>query len=1493
MNYVRYMHVKILNLGHVCRRVISLSIMMAITIASVWQARADIVLQDGSTAITSAAGNAITIPSFSVTSETNSVLVVLLEDKGTGHNNAEPATLSWGGQIIIRAVAQDNPLTLGGSVRGESIYYLHNPIPGTHAITATLTATASSIAITAYTLNGVDTNVAPTVGSVGDAAASVSINLSNMVAGSCAAFNSTWAASNPNPTITGTGGTTTMASLLVVDSQTTVMSAGYISGLSVGIDTFAASWTAAGQKNNFAVAVFAPVPSPINIAAASALPNPVLVKSPILLSVTTVSTAGSITNVVANASAVGGSSSVPLILLTGNVYTNSVTVTIPSASAILPVTIQDSASNVSVLNIPVIVENVSIALHDGSTAATEVNGSTVSQSLAVTAGASVLVVLVEDKGASAVNSEPATLAWGSQTIHQAVAQDNPASTLRGESIYYLFNPTPGTNTIMVTVANSPDNVAMTAYTLSGVDTTIAPMAGSGGDSTSGITFDVPGIADGSCAAFNATWASSSPNPIVTGTGGTTAMTSIVTADALPTVMSVGYISGLSAGTDTFAASWAATGQKNNFAVTVFSPLPSAIYIAAASASPNPVMIGSPVSLSVTTASTAASIASVVVNASAIGGSSALPLNLSDGNVYTNSATATLSSIGASLPVTIQDNANNVFMGSIAITVESTNVVESDLLRLILYASPFSFSIIEKATGTVLLQQTANQFTIGGTYSVSQATNFVITSTNLNADLVLAGTPAIGHISFNFVQPGMIQTTLSSSNNIPSQIFQQFADQGEDIFGGFECPFSGTLSTRNFSRALASSVGVGGIVNFSSAKAPFYLTTRHYGIYAQTDALGTLTFAQGGSTSFSFNVPQLTYDIIYGTDYATIMAGYNSLAGGSYMPPTWAFDPFWWKDDDHANLPAGVTNAQGSVLDTANKLAQYQIHASAEWIDRPYGSSCGQGDGGWGNMDWDNSATGFNNPAQMLATLQTKGLNLMLWISDLAWCDLYNEALADNYLFYANNNSTVNLQNTNAFTWFQNKLNNYVNIGIKGYKIDRGDQSEMPDSVNNRNDTLFQQLAMQGVDAVYPNDGFVFSRCASDTGRRYSALWAGDSYCTFTGLQYAVIEGLRAGIINFPMWGSDTGGYLTSDGSNIPTEELFDRWFEFSAYCPMMEVLHGGGRTPWYNFSTNFNSPTNIVAIAAAECATHHDLIPYSRSTLYQATQTGMPVMRPIMFGYPNDTNQASTIMNCEYLFGPNLLAAPVITAGATNRVVYLPTDNWLDYNTKSNLYAGPANLTVLAPIQTIPVFVREGSIIPRGDILQGDNTWTTNWSPTLRIEFFPSDKFDSAFPYYTGNSVQTISCANQNQSRVIQFGDLGNPGALQIYVKNPGSIICNGTKLNLGTDYSYNPTNNLLQIPFTGATTVVVNNSTSIFNTLWPSSSHITSIRLNGTGLFLSVTNGTPGGSWTLLQSTNVALPLSQWQTNVTGTFDGNGNLSANLANTATNLQQFYILKVQ
>ena len=106
----------------------------------------------------------------------------------------------------------------------------------------------------------------------------------------------------------------------------------------------------------------------------------------------------------------------------------------------------------------------------------------------------------------------------------------------------------------------------------------------------------------------------------------------------------------------------------------------------------------------------------------------------------------------------------------------------------------------------------------------------------------------------------------------------------------------------------------------------------------------------------------------------------------------------------------------------------------------------------------------------------------------------------------------------------------------------------------------------------------------------------------------------------------------------------------------------------------------------------------------------------------------------EYTLGDAILVAPVLTAGATNRSVYLPQGVWIDYHDRKTRYTGPTTITVPTPLDMLPRYVRGGSIVPRGDILQSNNNWTPDWAPALRIEFYPVAGSQSRFDYYNGSS---------------------------------------------------------------------------------------------------------------------------------------------------------------
>jgi alpha-D-xyloside xylohydrolase len=720
---------------------------------------------------------------------------------------------------------------------------------------------------------------------------------------------------------------------------------------------------------------------------------------------------------------------------------------------------------------------------------------------------------------------------------------------------------------------------------------------------------------------------------------------------------------------------------------------------------------------------------------------------------------------------------------------AAETLESPALRLELNTSPYSYRLIERSSGEMLITESGGSTFTSSGYTIRNATDVTKTGDTMRATLHLEGTSDLAQASFRFVKPEVLQVTLTLKNGIAAEIQEEFGDQGEHYYGIWEMPFGGNIDNRGADHDFLGMRHYAD-VNYSSVRAPFYVTSKKYGVYVETTGKGHFSIAKAGKTSFSFFGAQLKYDIIYGPAYAEILNRYNALAGPAVMPPTWAFGSIWWRDDNHEDLRR-AKNAQDKAIEDADKLQALHIPAGAIWLDRPFGT----GEMGWGNMDFDAS---FPDPPKMIQDLHERGMNLLIWIANRNWNQLQTEGAARRYLYFGRG-SAADMQIPGAYAWFKDKLNEYVRLGVKGYKIDRGEEDEMPLADENLNAILYPKMAAEGLQDVYGNDFFMFARNANDTARKYTAVWNGDTRSTFGGLEVSIKNGLRSGAINFPMWGSDTGGYI-----RVPEKELFARWLEFSAYSPMMEVLIGPKRTIWDDYDEE------LVGITKTYVDAHHDLIPYTRAYLYQATQTGMPVMRALAFGYPADDSLSDTWN--EYLYGNNLLVAPVTTASATSRSVYLPEGKWMDYNDKRTIYDGKKTITAVAPLGTIPVFVREGAIVPRGDVAKLNNNWKEKWSPKLRIEIFPSGKSSSEFSYFTGSGVQTITATTTGEALTVQFGDLGAEGVLEVYCQKAVGVLRNGEKLREGRDYKYDSAAQKLTVSFKGETKLKVAGAKGLFS---------------------------------------------------------------------------------
>lgn len=294
----------------------------------------------------------------------------------------------------------------------------------------------------------------------------------------------------------------------------------------------------------------------------------------------------------------------------------------------------------------------------------------------------------------------------------------------------------------------------------------------------------------------------------------------------------------------------------------------------------------------------------------------------------------------------------------------------------------------------------------------------------------------------------------------------------------------------------------------------------------------------------------------------------------------------------------------------------------------------------------------------------------------------------------------------------------------------------------------------------PHGFYTFTRNVVDRSRSKTNVWNGDSHSNYSGLAYSVTSAQRAGLMGFSTWGSDTGGYIR--GTNDPSQELWARWMWFSAFSTVYEIMVGTNHTPWYPPYTQ-----ELVEILKTTANLHHDLVPFIRSYTYESTQTGLPVMRAAFLEAPTD--QKTWNLKDEYFFGSEFLVAPIINAGGKRSVYFPEGSKYLEYFGKKEVHSGGSTTEVSLGLDSVPVYVKAGSIIPTGDVNKGNNLWTRDWKPHVTIEIYPSwDVPKSEFMYWNGRKQVKIEVVTMKKSKTVTIsidGDLGAEASYSIYHK--------------------------------------------------------------------------------------------------------------------------------
>jgi alpha-glucosidase (family GH31 glycosyl hydrolase) len=424
------------------------------------------------------------------------------------------------------------------------------------------------------------------------------------------------------------------------------------------------------------------------------------------------------------------------------------------------------------------------------------------------------------------------------------------------------------------------------------------------------------------------------------------------------------------------------------------------------------------------------------------------------------------------------------------------------------------------------------------------------------------------------------------------------------------------------------------------------------------------------------------------DPATILGEYARITGHPEMPPLWSFG----YQQSHRTLAS-----REEVLDEAKTFREKKLPCDALIY-----LSTGFCPSGWntynGSFDWNPRV--FPDPPAMLAELRSQHFRPVV----------HTVILSEKLRGTVHDSCELSRFDEAEASCYWDAHRKVFAEGVDGWWPDEGDPLDIASRlVRNR-------MYWEGPQIDRPNERpYALHRNGYAGMQRYASfLWSGDVYSTWETLKTHVPIAINTGLTGIPYWGTDIGGFVPTPEF---TAELYLRWFQFGAFCPLFRC-HGRAwklRLPW-GWNTGDPGPTeinNYNGAALPPASDLHDarvepicrkylelryrMLPYLYSTVREGAATGLPIMRALWLHFPDDPKAVAC--GDEYLWGRDLLLAPVVEKGATSRQVYLPRGGWYDFWTGARVEGG-VEIARPVDLETLPIYVRAGSIVPLGPVKQ-------------------------------------------------------------------------------------------------------------------------------------------------------------------------------------------------
>lgn len=538
------------------------------------------------------------------------------------------------------------------------------------------------------------------------------------------------------------------------------------------------------------------------------------------------------------------------------------------------------------------------------------------------------------------------------------------------------------------------------------------------------------------------------------------------------------------------------------------------------------------------------------------------------------------------------------------------------------------------------------------------------------------------IPFNFIKRGV------DNSRAVNPVFS--LSPGEKIFGCGESVT--TLDKRGQKVNLFVTDPQGPETDQMYKPVPFFMSNRGYGMFMHTSAPITCDFGNTyvGANKLFMGDEALDLFIFIG-EPKDILNEYTEIVGKPSMPPLWSFGT-WMSRITYFEQSEGY--------DVAAKLRSYKIPSDVIHFDT-----------GWFETDWQCdykfAPSRFSNPQKMIDDLKKDGFHISLW--QLTYFTpknkFFNEIIEKN-LHVKNSkgempyeDAVLDFSNLETVKWYQDKLAGLLKMGVGAIKVDFGEAAPMEGFYASGRGGWYEHnlyplrynKAVADITKEVNNENIIWARSAWAGSQRYPLHWGGDAANTDIGMDATLRGGLSFGLSGFSFWSHDIGGFVVA-----APENLYRRWLPFGFLTSHSRAHGAPPKEPWlYN--------DNFVKAFRESAEMKYKLMPYIYAQAKLCTEKGLPMVRALFVEYPNDAG--AWLVEDEYLFGADILVAPMMEAG-TERNVYLPKGNWIDYQSGKTYQQG-WNVIETGKIPAI-ILVRDGAVIPHAQLAQ--STDKINWS---------------------------------------------------------------------------------------------------------------------------------------------------------------------------------------